>query len=279
MTILLPTDFSKNSLNAISYAIDFFRFTRCNFYIIHVNGFDSFTAGDSTYILTEEQIEDMYIRPTKLKLTNLLRQISQTCEVADTHKFYTIARHGFFLDTIRKEVAEKNFDMVVMGTKGASGLKQYIVGSNTADVITKVKCTTLVVPENAKYIDLKEIAFPTDYNITYALDTLQPIIDIVETTHANLRLLHIKRKGIELNSEELINKDLLKDYFEELKPSHHYLKNRKVEDAIQCFVESRNIDMIVMVAKNLNYFQSILFHSKIEKITYHTDIPFLVLHE
>jgi hypothetical protein len=37
--------------------------------------------------------------------------------------------------------------------------------------------------------------------------------------------------------------------------------------------------MIVMIAKNLNYFQQILFHSKVEKISYHTNIPFLILHE
>ena len=48
---------------------------------------------------------------------------------------------------------------------------------------------------------------------------------------------------------------------------------------MQCFVESRNVDVIAMVAKNLNYFQQILFHTKVEEISYHTDIPFLVLHE
>ena len=37
--------------------------------------------------------------------------------------------------------------------------------------------------------------------------------------------------------------------------------------------------MMIMIAKNLNYFQQILFHSKIEKISYHTNVPFLVLHE
>jgi hypothetical protein len=57
------------------------------------------------------------------------------------------------------------------------------------------------------------------------------------------------------------------------------LTNKKVEDAVQHFVESRHVDLIAMVAKNLNYFQQILFHTKVEEISYHTDIPFLVLHE
>ena len=279
MNVLLPTDFSENSLNAISYAIDFWRHAACNFYIIHVNGFDTFMAGDSTYILTEEQIEDMYIQPTNQKLSELLNQIHEGFDVSDNQKFHTMARQGFFLDTIRKAVLDHQIDMIIMGTKGASGLKQYIIGSNTADVITKVKCNTLVVPENAEYNSFKEIAFPTDYNITYDVNILQPLIDILENTGANLRFLHIKEKGVELNSDEQISRDMLNDFFENFKLSCHYLTNTKVEDAIQCFVESRSIDLIIMVAKSLNYFQSILFHSKIEKVTYHTDIPFLVVHE
>ena len=54
---------------------------------------------------------------------------------------------------------------------------------------------------------------------------------------------------------------------------------KKIEEAIQCFVQSRNTDLIVMVAKNLNYFQRILFSPTVEEISYHTDVPFLVLHE
>ena len=72
---------------------------------------------------------------------------------------------------------------------------------------------------------------------------------------------------------------MLEDFFIHHKYSFHFLTNKRVEDAVQCFVESMGVNMIVMVAKNLNYFQQILFHDKIEEISYHTDVPFLVLHE
>jgi len=279
MNILLPTDFSENAWNAISYAIDFFEPLKCNFYLVHVSRIDTFMAGDSSYIPTADQIDDLYIRPSKLKLRAILKEISENHKSNNNHKFYTLTDYGFLLESIRKHIDEKKIDLIVMGTKGASGLKEYIIGSNTGDVITKVNCTTLVVPEDARFSSVKEIAFPTDYNLSYNLETLQPITDILKTVKANLRVLHIHKKDNVLNSDELASKDLLTDYFDEYKPSFHFLTNRKIEDAIQCFVESRNIDFIVMVAKNLNYFQSILFHSKVEKITYHTEIPFLVLHE
>jgi nucleotide-binding universal stress UspA family protein len=279
MNILLPTDFSDNSWNAIQYATNFLENKPCNFYLLNVNRLDDFMLASDNYIPTQELIETTYLKPSKKNLRKLLKKISHNIPHNKNHKFYTLSDYSFFLESIRKHVDEKNIDLIVMGTKGVSGLKEYIVGSNAGDVITKVKCTTLIVPEDAKYSKIKEIAFPTDYTLSYDIKVLQPFTDILNALNANLRMVHINKDNTSLNSEQISNKDIINDYFEDFKPSFHILTNKKVEDAIQCFVESRDIDMIVMVAKNLNYFQSILFHSKVEKITYHTHIPFLVLHE
>nr|WP_321230046.1 universal stress protein [uncultured Psychroserpens sp.] len=279
MNILLPTDFSENSWNAIEYTLALFKNTVCNFYVLHVNRLENVIIGDASYIPNQEVIEEIYTKPSKKKLRQLLKKISDNLEHNKNHKFYTIVDYSFFVESIRKHIDEKKIDMIIMGTKGASGLKEYIIGSNSGDVITKVKCTTLIVPEHAKFSKLNEIAFPTDYDFTYNIKTLQPFTDILNTVKASLHIVHINKKDTKLNTEQLTNKDVLNDYFEDFNTSFHSLTNKKVEDAIQCFVESRSIDMIVMVAKNLNYFQSILFHSKVEKITYHTHIPFLVLHE
>ena len=105
------------------------------------------------------------------------------------------------------------------------------------------------------------------------------ILNILEGSDAALRILHISKKHPVISIDQRANKDLLEDYFENKNYSFHFLTNQKVEDAVQCFVQSRDIDMIIMIAKNLNYFQQILFHSKVEKISYHTNVPFLVLHE
>ena len=279
MNILLPTDFSKNAWNGISYSIDFFDSNECNFYLHYVNRIEGMVAGVESYMPTAEVIEEVYTKPSRLKLRQLLKEISDNHRPNKKHRFYTLTDNYLFLESIRNHVEEKKIDMIVMGTKGASGLREYIVGSNTGDVITKVKCTTLVVPECARYNEVNEIAFPSDFNLSYDIKVLQPLTDILKDVKSNLRIIHVQNKDASLNPEQQNNKELLNDYFEEFNPSFHFLTNKKVEDAKQCFVESRDIDMIVMVAKNLNCFQNILFHTKVEKITYHTDIPFLVLHE
>jgi len=277
--ILLPTDFSENSWNAIKYAIQFFEDIECNFYLLHVNRLNNLVANDTPLILNGDALEQIYIKPTKQKLRTILKRISSLSARIKKHKYYTLSDYRFFIESIRKNVDEKHIDYIVMGTKGASGIEKIILGTNTADIITKVKCNTLVVPENAEFVPPKEIAYPTDFTLSSNLQVLEPVSEIMDRFKSSLRIVHINKNKVELNNDEKMNKELLEDYFNNDSHSFHYLTNKKVEDAVQCFVESRAINLICMVAKNLNYFQQILFHSKVEEISYHTDIPFLVLHK
>lgn len=277
--ILLPTDFSENSWNAIEYAIKLFETSQISFYILHINTPSNIATEDIPYIPTNDVIEEVYTLPAKQKLLNIIKRIAKRYPENKNHSFYTLTDYNFFIDSIRKYVADKNIDCIVMGTKGVSGLAKYILGTNTGDVITKVKCSTLAIPENAKFIKLKEIAFPSDFLLSYDVNILQPLYEILQIHKGALRILHISSQKTELNTDQKTNREILKDYFSPFTQSFHYLTNKKVEDAVQCFVESRDISMICMVAKNLNYFQQILFHSKVKEISYHTEVPFLVMHE
>lgn len=277
--ILLPTDFSENSWNAIIYAIQFFENENCNFYLLHIKSINRTDYNDAPLVLNKNDVDVLYSKPIKEDLHKLLKRITKLASTQKSHHFYTVIENTYFIDGIRKTIDEKQIDYIVMGTKGASGFEKIILGSNTADVVTKVKCNTMVIPENARFTTPTEIAFPTDFSLSHNLQVLEPIIEIIDRFKASLRILHINKNKTDLNDQQNKNKELLEEYFNQHLYSFHYLTNRKVEDAIESFTESSAINMVCMVAKNLNYFQQILFHSKVENITYHTDIPFLVLHE
>jgi nucleotide-binding universal stress UspA family protein len=276
--ILIPTDFSENSWNALEYALNFFENSTCNFYLLHVTTISSLINAETGYVTTQDIIEETMIQPSKIQLKKILKRISGL-SLKSNHRFFTVTDYNFFIEAIRKQVEEKQIDLIVIGTKGATGLKKLIVGSNAGSVITKVQCATLVVPENAKFVKPKEIAFPTDFSLFYSSKLLQPVIKVLDMQKASIRFLHINKRNYNLNDDQQKNKHYLEDFFSHYQHSFHFLSNKHIEAAIQCFVESRDIDLIVMVAKNLNYFQRILFHPVVEEISYHTDIPFLVLHE
>lgn len=223
-------------------------------------------------------LRETMLAESEKNLKKLLDKINKTLP-NELHTFMTIALYDFFVDSIKREVEDKRIDLIIMGTKGASGLKKVSMGSNTGDVITKVKCPLLAVPENARYKIPREIAFPTDYYINYDVEVLDTLTSMVNQNDACLRVLHITKRGEELTREQLQNKDFLHDYLRGVEHSFHTITGSKLETAVQCFVESRDIDMIAMVAKNLNFFQRILFRPAVEEISYHIEIPFLVLHE
>ncbi|MBT8375882.1 MAG: universal stress protein [Bacteroidia bacterium] len=277
--ILLPTDFSEYSWNAIKHAFMCFKDEVCTFHLFHVNRLSHLMLHDASLYMATDTLEDVYERPTKTKLNFLVKKIRKEIGINTKHKILTAFSYDFFINAIRNEIDKKQIDLIVMGTKGASGLKKYTIGSNTGNVIVKVKCTTLVVPEEAKCRTIKQIVFPTDFSTHYSIDTLKPLLQLAYKTNASIRILHSGNSESEMTRTQRINKDLIEDIFAELDISFHFLSDTSIENGLQCFVESRDIDLITMVAKNLNFFQQILFQTKTEKVSYQTKIPFLVLHE
>lgn len=276
--ILIPTDFSENAWNAIIYGMSLFKKTHCTFHIMHVSPTVLSTSGETAIVLPPEILEESLLKECKKELEELLKKIEKL-PLNEKHNFKITARYGFFIDHIKQEVASKKIDLILMGTKGATGLKKVALGSNTGNVITKVKCAVLAVPENCTILRPVKIGFPTDLLIDYSLQVLLLIKETILLTNAQLCFLHVETKKGELTPLQIKNQQFLKDYFKDNRHSFHTLKGKKLDHAIESFVEKEKLDMLVMVAKNLNFLERILFRPSVEEISYHTKIPFLVLHE
>ncbi|AXG70782.1 universal stress protein UspE [Kordia sp. SMS9] len=257
--ILLPTDFSQNSWNAIEYALRFLESAMCNFYVLHVN----------------EKAEN----DTKAKFDELHKRIAITFPTQQNHHFFTIIHTNSFVESVREEVDEKKIDMIIMGAKGLTSKQSHVIGNYAENVITRVKCKLLIIPENATYKVFDEVAFPTDFSLASDIQTLAPIATILDKKNTSLRVLHINKVTNHLNQHQQANKALLEDFLDGRKYSFHFLSNDHIETAVENFTERKDIDLMIMAAKNLNYFKQILFHSNVDHISYHRNIPFLILHE
>lgn len=275
---MIPTDFSENAWNALRYGISFFEKTHCVFHIVHVSSMNTNASGETPMYISPEILEDSLLKESIGKLKELLEKIQQL-PLNPKHKFETVALYGFLTDHLKKEAKERNIDLIIMGTKGATGLKSVSIGSNTGNVITKVPCTVLAVPENCTYHRPVEVGFPSDFQLNYNVKILDTIRHLITLKKSSLRFLYISIKGEELSKQQQKNKQVLADYFKDSEQSFHMITGKKIDAAVQCFAESRNLDMLVMVAKNLNFLERILFRPTVEKISYHTKIPFLVVHE
>lgn len=269
--ILIPTDFSDNSWNAIVFALSFFKERKCNFYLLHVIDYK------------ENGIKNTYPEPAVFtEKRNQLQGVIQEIEdspLKQNHLYFSLVTTGNVTDCIKNEVADKHIDMIVMGTKGHSGIKKIIIGSNTTDVINKVKCTTMVIPEEARFTSIKNIALPTDYNIFFGPKILETLSDILKMFDARIHIAHLAKTSEMIAGEQLQNKEILQDYFSENKHAFLSVTNKNLDVAIQECVNKHQINLIAMVARNIHFFRQLFFHSNNKITTYQKEVPFLVLHE
>lgn len=275
--ILLPTDFSNNSQNAIDYAINLYKNDVCDFYILNIYNAEAYTM-ELTIARTIEKSKQKSIAG----LTNVIERLSVIND-SQNHQFHMVSEFGALIDLMKDIIDKKDIDIVVMGTKGDTDSRTQIYGSQTVLAMEKIRnCPVLAIPAKATYKKIKEIVFPTGYRTHYKKREFQYLVDIVKNTGAAIRVLHVLDKvEQQLNADQLNKQILLKDYFEGLEYSFHTVHNAEVQEALNFFIESRNIDMIVFINKKHSFFSSIFSRRKpmMKELGYYSTIPILALHD
>ncbi len=275
--ILIPTDFSENSWNAINYAMSFFQKEEISYHLIHF-----ITPIDSSKLQHPHKIEPLLEEPTskikKRNFKNLKNRIHQNFP-EDQNQFSTVIKRSKVIDGIREYITSQDIDLIIMGTKGDSNYNELPIGSLTCEVITKVKSPILVIPEKAIFKVPISLAFPTDFNIVYKSKIINSLIDIVNVHNATLKILRVALNQKNLNEAQVENREYLKKNLSNVPYSFHVIENPNLEHGIQFFINTMKVDMIALIAKNINFFQRLLFKPSVAKYNYHREIPFLVLHE
>lgn len=278
MNILIPTDFTENSRNAMAYALAYFADVAVHFYFLHVSRANTSAKDDTDHHFSNRETEI----PTVQNALALMNATIRECQIQTknpSHKFFPLHEQTNLIEAIRKEVSEKEIDYILMGTRGTTHLNGNELGSNACDVITKVKCPIIVIPENARFHGLKNIAFLTDYNCIYRNKIISRLSETLDLHNSPLRVLHIRAQNTGLTASQTDNKGFLHYFFREKKHSFHFVENKDLEKGIQDFVETWDISLVSIVAKNLNLIQRLLLRPDIKTMGYSLNVPFLVIHE
>ncbi|MFH4964028.1 universal stress protein [Gaetbulibacter sp. M235] len=279
LKILLPTDFSKNAWYAITYALELYKNSFCNFYILNVF---SATSNVIDSLLNMEPGSELY-ETAKLNSENGLAKVWDMISLLDykntKHHFEIISKFNNPVDAIKNVVEEKDIDMIVMGTKGETDSRSKVFGGVAIDVMEKVRnCPVIVVPEKAKHILPKEIVFPTSYKTYFKRRELNHLIDLARNCNASVKVLHINNED-KLSEIQLSNKKLLEEYFEGIDYSFHSLSNIELPTAINCFIESRESDMVAFINRKHVFFGSMITNPLVKNIGYTSRVPILVMHD
>ena len=277
MNILLPTDFSKNSGNAISYAMELFKNEKCNFFFLHTYT-PSFYRMD--YMLGGPMfsaIPDSGVDISLAGLEKTLKDVKKSYKNPN-HSYNIISAFNTLTDEINEVTIEKEIDMVVMGTQGATGAKEIFLGSNTVYVLRKAIAPVLVIPENYTFQKIQKILLPSDYLTNYKDNELSTAIKMVKMNKAKLIVLHVKEE-YDLTASQEENKMALYRRLDGLSTTLTELKGSLMPNAILNYVQKNGIDLLMMMNRKHSFFERIFEKQNVDQIGFHIKIPFLVIRD
>ncbi|NNC35406.1 MAG: universal stress protein [Croceitalea sp.] len=278
--VLLPTDFSKNALNAIRYALDLYSDIRCEFYLLHAFQASGYTL-DSMRV--PEPGEPHYEAAKKRSLEGMakLKQMVLLHGQNPNHTLHTISTFNSLVEAVRNTIAKKDIEIIFMGTKGVTGSKARIFGTNTVAIMEAIKnCPVLAIPEHYSFAPPKKIVFPTDYKTAYKKKEMEPLLEIAKLHNAKIDVIHIdKEKDGKLSAKQAANQELLTNILDQCSYSLHFLSEVKISKGITLFIESQKSDMIAFLNKKHLFFGSILSNPLVKEIGYEPTIPILELND
>jgi len=277
--ILLPTDFSRNSIQAINYARELYKNDNCDFYVLNVF---SATSNILDSLLNIEPGSELY-ETAKQNSENGLAKVYDIIAMSEydnpKHHFEVISIFNNVIDAIKQVVEQKDIEMIVMGTKGETHSKTTAFGKTAMYVMEKVRnCPVIVVPQNAKVELPKEIVFPTSYKTHYKRRELNYLTVIAKKCDATLIVLHICEENT-LDKNQIENKRLLEEILEGTNYKFHDLPQNDVMSSINIFVESRASDMVAFINKKHPFFGSILTNALVKQISFYLKVPILTMHD
>ncbi|MCY7409770.1 MAG: universal stress protein, partial [Chitinophagales bacterium] len=183
--VFIPTDFSRNATNAIKYALNMSKKLDAKFILFH-GGILPIPVGEMpivTSVLDGAEIK------AHLKAA-IFKQATEAKFKLNEKRIDYLATEDFSLPPMITQNALKvKADLIIMGTKGASGIKKAFIGSNAVDVISRSHIPVLSVPNNYEYTGIKKILMPSDLkNLTGELREALPFAKLF---NAQLQILFI----------------------------------------------------------------------------------------
>ena len=276
--ILFPTDFSAIASNAYNYTLELAEKINAKVITLHVYE-KPYIPGIEKVPMTAQEIYESIKMETFEDYKKSVEELRKNAEEAgfSNVNMEHMLKEGSTVSTICRIAKEEDVDFIVMGTKGATGLREIFLGSVTAEVMENAPCPVLGVPEEAELDDaIDNIAVTTDHaEKDYLL--FDAILKLAEIFKAKLYCLHVDTGNTESITGKM--KAIAEKYADNENFSTVNIQNSDVEKGLVLYAEENHIDLIAMRTEKRNFFQELFHYSIAKRMSYHTKIPILAVPE
>lgn len=276
--LLLTTDFSKNSWNAVQYAIKLYENQHCDFYILHTYTKDTHGLNNYTLLDPDESFNKLMEKRSVQGLGDIMLRLTFENNNAN-HHFHILSRSHLFLDAVKEIVENMRIDMIVMGAKGMTNERQGKYGKNTLAVIENVRnCPVLIVPRKVTFNRPEEIVLATNYSSDFNVEEIKYLAEIAKMINAKIQVLSLANDG-HLKPQQKKNKVRLQKFLKDVNNNGKILHNGKLIGGLSSFVETKHSNIISYIAKKPSFWEKLGFGKPTGKLGYYENTPVLALHE
>ena len=267
--ILVPCDFSDSAVQAFQFALQIAQQSKGEIILLNVV---ELPVLHDTMLMPTLYFEENYLKDMKVSAEKNFEEL-KTKWVNEGIKVRSLVEYGPTTKVIN-QIAEKNkADLIVMGTLGATGFKEFLVGSNTEKVVRFSPLPVLAIRKSIELPHIKNIVFPTTLDL-YQNQLLTHIKELQNFFSAKLHLLLVNTPH---NMKRTIDeKDMMEAYARNFDLENYTLNTRNdfyESDAIMNFTIGIKADMIAMGTHSRKGLAHLFSGSVTEDVVNHMDCP------
>ncbi len=264
--ILVPTDFSDAATNALAYAIEL------------ANQFGARISLISTYKVytSAGMLVDVAAHIKEEVAKDMLKTV-QTAEsqLQGKASIDSILIEGDPAPSIAATAKRYNFDLILMGTTGASGLKEIFTGSTTNAVIANAEVPVLAIPEDCTYRPIERMVLAMDSEPIQPNAAMEVTIKVCQLHNAHISVFHQMEDFEDLGVDNSI-KTVLKDVSHSI---HYELDPDNINESLNEFAHDDGADWLIMIRRKRSFFENLFHRSVTKREVFDSPLPLLIVRE
>ncbi len=274
-TIIVPTDFSPVSINAANFAADMAIAINANILLFNVYNIPvAFSSEVPLMLISVDELKQTCESQLEELKTKILHVTSGKIKVT------TESRMGNIVDELEELCTHIQPFAVVMGAKGKAGVEKLIFGSTTLTAIRHLTWPVICVPQGKEYgKGIKKIGFACDFRQVVEITPVQFIKQMVKEFNAELHILNVDYKEKHFRPETPEQSFLLHNLLKVINPNYHFINNADIEDGINDFAETNNLDLVIAIPRKHRLLEGIFKPSSTRQLVFQSHIPVMCVHE
>jgi len=267
--ILVPCDFSDQAVQAFKFALDIAKQNRGEIMLLSVI---ELPVMHESALMPSISFEQVFVKEAKERTEKDFQKM-KTKWAKDGPTVKTLIEFGSPSIVIRDLIESKKVDLVVMGTKGASGLKEYVIGSNTEKIVRWSKVPVIAIKKYVKGSSIKNIVFPNTLEKNQE-DLIMRVKALQEFFKATIHILYVNTPANFRNDSE--NKKRLEEFSKRFMFKNYTLNiynDIYEESGVLSFSKSIKADMLAISTHGRKGLSHLLSGSIAEDLVNHIECP------